>query len=100
MSFATSEFSDTFVKSMNQDKTLFNSQYILGSLASTSPSFVFDLARDNDYNIIGIVWMISYMHDNFERFGDYILINVMHSSLCNAKSFGYIAPVIKTKLEK
>ena len=85
---------------MDQDEISYKSQFILESLAKKDPGFTFNLAHDSDNNVTGIVWMISYMHDNFERFGDYILINVMHSSICNAKSFCYIAPVIKTKLEK
>ena len=44
--------------------------------------------------------MTSYMRDNFERFGDYISIDVMHSYICNAKSVCYIAPVIKNEVGK
>ena len=95
MSFATFEFSDTLVKSMNQDKTLFNSQHILVSLASISPSFVFDLAHDNDYNVIGIVWMISYMHDKFKRFSNNLSIDVMSSSI-----YTIFPPVVKNGIIK
>ena len=44
--------------------------------------------------------MTSYMRDNFKRFGDYISIDVMHSSISNAKSFCYIASVIKNEVGK
>ena len=40
------------------------------------------------------------MRDNFERFGDYILIDVMHSSIYNAEIFWYVVPVIKNEVGK
>ena len=80
---------------MNQDEISFKSQFILESLAKKDPGFTFNLAHDSDNKVTGIVWMTSYMRDNFERFGDYISIDVMHSSICNAKCFCCIAPVIK-----
>ena len=44
--------------------------------------------------------MTFYVRDNFERFGNYISINIMHLSICNAKFFYYIAPVIKNGIRK
>ena len=44
--------------------------------------------------------MISYMRDNFDFFGDYTSIDVMHSSIYNAKCVCYIAPVIKNEVGK
>ena len=44
--------------------------------------------------------MTSYMRDNFEIFGDYTSIDVMHSSIYNAKCVRYIAPVIKNEVGK
>ena len=44
--------------------------------------------------------MTSYMRDNFERFGNYISIDVIHSSICNAKDFCYITSVIKNEIGK
>ena len=85
---------------MNQDEISFKSQFILESLAKKDPGFTFNLAHDSDNNVTDIVWMISYMRDNFERFGDYVSSDVMHSSIRNAKCSCYIAPVIKTKLGK
>ena len=38
------------------------------------------------------------MRDNFERFGNYISIDVMRSSVSNAKEFCYIAPVVLNKI--
>ena len=40
------------------------------------------------------------MCDNFERFGNYLPIDIMYSSICNAKEFCYIVPVIKNEIEK
>ena len=85
ISFAISNFGDTFVESMNQDDIIFNSRYILESLASMDPGFIFNLAHNNDNNITGIVWMTSYMRDNFEKFDNYISIDIMYSSIRNAK---------------
>ena len=85
---------------MNQDEISFKSQFILESLAKKDPGFTFNLAHDSDNKVTGIVWMSSYMRDTFERFGDYISINIMHSSICNAKEFCYIAPVIKNEVGK
>ena len=39
--------------------------------------------------------MTSFMRDNFEKLGNYLSIDIIHSSICNAKEFCYIAPVIK-----
>ena len=83
---------------MNRDDMLFKSQYILESLALTDPGFTFNLAHDNENNVTGIVWLTSYMHDKFERFDNYLSIDIMHSSICNAKEFYYIAPVIKNEI--
>ena len=34
------------------------------------------------------------MKDNLERFGDYLSIDVIRSSICNTKEFCYITPVV------
>ena len=44
--------------------------------------------------------MISYMRDNFERFGNYISIDIIHLYICNTKDFCYIAPVGKNEVGK
>ena len=44
--------------------------------------------------------MTSYMKDNFETFGYYFSIDVMRSSVCNAKKICYIAPVIRDEIGK
>ena len=85
---------------MNQDAISFKSQFILESLAKRDPGFTFNLAHDSDNKVTGIVWMISYMRDNFDFFGDYTSIDVMHSSIYNAKCVCYIAPVIKNEVWK
>ena len=77
---------------MNQGKISFKSQFILESLANKEPGFTFNLAYDSDNKVTGIVWMTSYMRDNFERFGYYISIDVMPLSICNAKCFFAILP--------
>ena len=81
-------------------KLVLKVHFILESLAKTDPGFTLNLAHDGDNKVTGIVWMTSYIRDNFERFGDYISIDVMHSSICNTKSFCYIVPVIKNEVGK
>ena len=100
LSFAISDFSETFIKSMIQNDFVFKSQYILKSLASKDPGFTFNLIHDNDTKVTNVFWMTSYMRDNFERFGNYILIEIMHSCVCYAKEFCYTTPVIKNKVGK
>ena len=100
LSFAIIDFSDTFIKEMNQDAVSFKSQFILESLAKKDPGFTYNLAHDSNNKVTGIIWMTSYMRDNFERFGNYLPIDVMHSSICNVKEFYYIAPVIKNEIDK
>ena len=39
------------------------------------------------------------MRDIFERFSNYLSINVMRSSICNVKEFCYIFPVVKNEVE-
>ena len=82
LSFAISDFSDTFIEAMNQDEISFKSQFILESLAKKNPGLTFNLAHDSDNKVTGIVWMTSYMRDDFERSFDYISIDVMHSYIC------------------
>ena len=52
---------------MNQNDIIFKSQYILESLAKNVLCFTFNLAHYNDNKATGIVWMNSYMRDNFEK---------------------------------
>ena len=85
---------------MNQDNGLFKSQYILKSLTSIDPGFIFNLAHNNDNNVTGIIWMTFYMRDNFVRFGNYLSIDVMHLSICNAKEYCCIVPVVNNEIEK
>lgn len=42
--------------------------------------------------------MTSYMSDNFDRFGNYLFIWLMHSSICNTKECWHITPVIKNEI--
>ena len=72
LSFAITEFSDTFIKPMNQDDISFKSQFILESLAKKDIGFTFNSAHNSDNKVTGIVWMTSYMRDTFVRFGNYI----------------------------
>ena len=87
LSFAITDFRDTFIKAMNQDAVSFKSQFILESLVKKDPGFTYNLAHDNNNKVTGIVWMTSYMRDNFERFGNYLSIDAMRSSVWNAKEF-------------
>ena len=40
------------------------------------------------------------MRDNFQRFGNYLSIDVMRLSICIAKKISYIAPVILNEIGK
>ena len=42
--------------------------------------------------------MTSYLRDNCERFGNYLSIGIMRSSICNAKAFCYITPVVLNEI--
>ena len=86
MSFAIIEFSDAVTKAMNRDDVSFKSQYILEKLAHIDNGFTFDITYDLNNKVTGIVWMTSYMRDNFECFGNYLSIDVMRSSISNAKN--------------
>ena len=77
---------------MNQDEISFKNQFLLESLAKKDPGFTFNLAHDSDNKVTGIVWMISYVRDNFERFGEYTSIDRIHSFICNAKGFFIYCP--------
>ena len=85
---------------MNQHDILFKSQYILESLASNNLGFTVNLVHDNDNNVPGMVWITSYIHDNFERFGNYIFIDRIHSSIFHTKEFCYIANVVNNEIGK
>ena len=85
LTFAITEFSDTFTKVMNRDDVSFKSQYILENLAHIDKSFTFNITHGLNNIVTGIVWMTSYMRDNFERFGNSLSIDVMRSSVSNAK---------------
>ena len=98
LTFAITEFSDTFTKKMNRDDVSFKSQYILEKLVHIDKGFTFITIRDLNNKVTGIVWMTSYMKDNFERFRNYLFIDVMRSSVSNAKEFCYIAPVVLHKI--
>ena len=69
-------------------------------MAKKDPGVTFNLAHNSNNKVTGIVWITSYMRDTFERFGNYISIDVMHSSICNTKKVCYIAPVTKNEIGK
>ena len=72
---------------MNKEEITFKSQYILQSLAKIDPGFTYNITHDLDKNVTDVVWMVSYMRDNFETFGNNISIDVMKLQVCNAKTF-------------
>ena len=72
---------------MNKEEINFKSQYILRSLAKIDPSFTYNIIHDSDKNVTDIVWMKSYIRENFEKIDNNISIDVMKSQVCNAKSF-------------
>ena len=91
---------DVFVKSINQDYKLFISQNILEISAAIDPGFIHNTAYDLANNVTGIVWITSYMRDNFDRFEISLSIDVIHSKVCNAKEFFYIAPAVLNDIRK
>ena len=98
--FAITKFSRILIESMNKEEITFKSRYILQSLAKIDPGFTYTITHYSDKNVTGIVWMTSYMHDNFEKFGNDISIDVIKSQVCNAKKFCYIAPVVLHEVGK
>ena len=60
---------------MNRDDVLFKSQYILEKLVHIDKWFTFNITHDLNNKVTGIVWMKSYIRDNFERFGNYLSID-------------------------
>ena len=76
------------------------SQCILEKLASIGKGFTYNIPHDSNNKVTGIVWMASYMRDNFEHFGNYLFIVVMRSSVCNAKKFCFIARAALNEIGK
>ena len=58
----------------------------------------YSITNNSENKVIGIVWITSYMCDNFKRYENYLLIDVMISYVCNLKEFRYIAPVVLNKI--
>ena len=85
---------------MNRDDVSFKSIYIyiLEKLAHIDKWFTFNITHDLNNKVTGIVWMISYMRNNFERFGNYLSIDVIISSISDVKEFCYIAPVVLNEI--
>ena len=98
MSFAISEFSDAFVKLINQEDLSFKSQLILEKLSSIDKGFRDNITHDSNNKVASIIWMTSNMRDNFKRFGNYLPIDVIRSSIYNTKEFCYITLVILNKI--
>ena len=87
--FAISDFSQTFLKPTNQEVAFFKSQCILEALSFVDQGFIYNITHDSNNDVTRIVWMTSYMRDNFERFGNYLSIDVIRSSVCSAKKLLY-----------
>ena len=85
MTFAITELSDTFTRALNRDDISFKSQYILEKLAHIDKVFTFNITHDLNNKVTSTVWMTSYMRNNVERYGNYFSIEVMRSSVSNAK---------------
>ena len=79
---------------MNQDVVSFKSQYILKEISKIDSEFTYNITHDTNNEVTGIVWMSSYMRNNFEKFGNYLTIDEMRSSVYITKKFGYIPPVV------
>ena len=81
--FVITELSRICIASMNQEETIFNSQYILQSLATIDPSNTYNIPYDSDNHVTGILWITSYMRENVERFSNDLSIDVMKTQVCN-----------------
>ena len=71
---------------MKKEDITFKRQYTLYSLAKIDPSFAYNITNDSDNNVTGVVWMKSYIRENFQIFGNNISIDVMKPQVCNVKS--------------
>lgn len=70
---------------MNHDDIIFERQYMLKSLVTIDSGFTHNITHDYDNNIASIVWIRSYVDDSFENFGNHLSVNVICSSVFNAK---------------
>ena len=95
-----SESCDIFRQSMNKEKISFKGQYTVEKLSSIDLWVSHHLLRDENNDMTCIVWVVSYMWDDFERFGTNLSIDGIDSSLYDAKAFCYIAPVVKNRINK
>ena len=57
--FAITEFSDIFTKTMNRDDASFKSKYTLEKLAHIDKDFTFNITRNLNNKVTIIVWMAS-----------------------------------------
>ena len=60
-------------------KKSFKSQYILEKLLSINNGFSYNIIGDHHNEVIGIVWMTSYMRNNFEGSVIFLSGDVMYS---------------------
>ena len=88
------------MKAMNRDDVSFKSQYILEKLAHIDKGFTVNITHDLNNKVTGIIWITSYMRNNFERFETYVYIDVMRSSVSNAKELCCIVPVVLNKIRR
>ena len=49
----------------------------LDMIANKAKGFVYEIGRDGGGAVVGAVWQTATMRDNFERFGDFICIDMM-----------------------
>lgn len=71
----------------------------LDMIANKAKGFVYEVARDGSGAVVGAVWQTATMRGNFERFGDYICLDVMKREL-NHLHWPYIAMSLRNELEK
>jgi len=53
----------------------------LDMIANKAKGFVYEVARDGSGAVVGAVWQTATMRDTFERFEDYICLDVMKREL-------------------
>ena len=85
ISVAISEFSEIFIKCMNQEDDGFKSHFIFEKFSFVNKGFTYNITYNSENEGTGIVQMTSDMRDNFERDGNYFSIDVIRSLVCNAK---------------
>ena len=60
---------------MNQEVVSFKSEYILEEMSKIISGFAYNITHNSSNDVSGIIWMTSFMRDNFGRFSNYLSID-------------------------